>query len=65
MNFIPLSSFFMIFYVVETFFKQHEKIFADFDLMIVSVAIKNHVTLVTNDMRHFARVKDLKIDNWY
>ena len=37
---------------------------ADLDLMIACIAIQNKCTLITNNMRHFSRVKDLKIENW-
>ena len=37
---------------------------ADMDLMIVSIAIANNLTLITNNTKHFNRVKHLPIDNW-
>jgi len=36
----------------------------DFDLIIASCALANNMTLVTNNVRHFARIKGLKITNW-
>ena len=34
------------------------------DLRIASIAISNNLTLITGNMRHFQRIKDLKIENW-
>jgi len=36
----------------------------DFDLIIASCALANNMTLVTNNVRHFARIKGLKLTNW-
>ena len=37
----------------------------DTDLMIASIALTNNLTLVTNNTKHFARIPDLKLSNWY
>ena len=34
------------------------------DLEIASIAIANHLTLITNNERHFKRVPLLQYDNW-
>ena len=34
---------------------------SDFDLMIGSTALRHHLTLLTNNRRHFERVQDLSI----
>jgi tRNA(fMet)-specific endonuclease VapC len=34
------------------------------DLMIASVAISNHLTLVSHNVREFERVKDLLLEDW-
>jgi tRNA(fMet)-specific endonuclease VapC len=36
----------------------------DMDLMIASIAIHHRMTLVSNNVRHFQRIKDLKLENW-
>ena len=41
------------------------KVVEDADLMIASVALTNNLTLVTNNTKHFARIPDLKLSNWY
>ena len=38
--------------------------FADYDVLIASHAIALGVTLVTNSIRHFKRVRGLKTVNW-
>ena len=39
-------------------------IIADLDLMIASIAIHHNKTLVTNNFKHFDRLKQLKLENW-
>jgi len=41
--------------------KKQGKIIADMDLMIASIAIKNNCYLLTNNLKHFARVEGLQI----
>ncbi|PKL37986.1 MAG: VapC toxin family PIN domain ribonuclease [Spirochaetae bacterium HGW-Spirochaetae-1] len=36
----------------------------DFDLLIASTALTMNSTLVTNNEKHFNRIKGLKIENW-
>ena len=36
----------------------------DFDLLIASTALTMNSTLVTNNERHFNRIKGLRIENW-
>jgi len=36
----------------------------DFDLIIASCALVHSLTLVTNNIRHFQKIKGLKITNW-
>lgn len=40
------------------------KIIDDADLFIASCALDENITLVTNNEKHFKRVKGLKIENW-
>ncbi len=37
---------------------------ADMDLMIASIVLANHFSLVTNNFNHFERIKNLKIEQW-
>jgi tRNA(fMet)-specific endonuclease VapC len=36
----------------------------DVDLFIAAGAIGNDIVLVTNNEKHFKRIKDLKVENW-
>jgi tRNA(fMet)-specific endonuclease VapC len=36
----------------------------DFDLLIASTALTNNQILVTNNEKHFGKIKELKIENW-
>ena len=44
--------------------KRQGTIIADLDLMIASIALKHKSILVTNNTKHFSRIKKLKIENW-
>jgi tRNA(fMet)-specific endonuclease VapC len=37
----------------------------DFDVLIAAHAISVDATLVTNNVKHFARVEGLRFENWY
>ena len=57
-------------YAAEVFAKEKARLkrqgtmLADMDLMIASIAIANDLTLVSNNTKHFERVKGLRLDNW-
>ncbi|WP_439647486.1 PIN domain-containing protein [Brucepastera parasyntrophica] len=36
----------------------------DFDLLIASTALTHNQILVTNNVKHFNKIKELKIENW-
>ncbi len=36
----------------------------DFDLILASTALTHNLILVTNNEKHFQRIKGLKIENW-
>lgn len=44
--------------------KQQGNIIMDADIMIASIALSNNLTLVTNNVKHFDRIMQLKIENW-
>jgi len=44
--------------------KKNGKIIQDMDLMIASIAISNNYTLVTNNIKHFNRIKKLDLLGW-
>ena len=40
------------------------EVVADMDLQIASVALYYNLILVTNNVKHFSKIKELKIENW-
>lgn len=54
-----------IFAQQKTALKNQGNIIADLDLMIASITLQNKAILVTNNTKHFTRIKYLKIQNWY
>ena len=42
--------------------KKSGNIIADMDLMIASIAIENDCTLISNNLKHFQRVQNLKLE---
>ena len=44
--------------------KKKGEILSDADIMIVSIAFANNFTLVTNNLKHFARIRDLAAESW-
>ncbi len=45
--------------------KKQGRILADMDLMIASITLANNAVLVTNNAKHFERIKPLQLDNWF
>lgn len=37
----------------------------DFDLMIGSIALQHNLILVTNNQKHFQKISNLVLENWY
>jgi tRNA(fMet)-specific endonuclease VapC len=56
--------------VIETFsalkvrLERDGKRLDDFDVLIAATAIVLNYTLVTNNVKHFARIADLNVTNW-
>jgi predicted nucleic acid-binding protein len=44
--------------------KKEGKIIADMDLMIASIAIANNQVLVSNNQKHFKRIRQLELVDW-
>ncbi len=44
--------------------KKNGNIIDDMDLVIASIAMANNMILVTNNTKHFGRIKELKLENW-
>ena len=50
-----------IFAKLKSKLKKQGNIIADMDLMIASITIANQAILFTNNLKHFKRIKDLKL----
>jgi len=44
--------------------KGNGELINDADILIASLAIANNKILVTGNIKHFGRIKELKIENW-
>ncbi|MFO7865550.1 MAG: type II toxin-antitoxin system VapC family toxin [Candidatus Aminicenantes bacterium] len=44
--------------------KRNGKIIQDMDILIAATALTHNLTLVTNNIRHFKNIPDLRIENW-
>ena len=53
-----------IFGKIKADLKKEGNIINDSDLFIASIALKNKMTLVTNNNKHFKRIQNLYIENW-
>lgn len=52
------------FATIKATLRRQGSLLEDFDLLLAATALVNGLTLVTNNVSHFARVADLKIDSW-
>ncbi len=53
-----------VFGKIKSDLKNTGEIVNDSDLFIASIAINNNLCLVTNNEKHFSRIKDLHFENW-
>lgn len=44
--------------------RRQGQLIGDIDLLIAGVAISNHLTLVTNNTKHFKRIPNIFLENW-
>lgn len=54
----------LIFGEQKALLKNDGNLLADMDLMIASICLVHPMPLVTNNEKHFRRIKKLKIENW-
>ena len=52
----------LIFAIEKARLKKNGNIIADMDLMIASIAIENDCTLISNNIKHFDRIKNLELE---
>ena len=46
------------------YLRTNGKLIDDIDLLIAGIALENNLTLVTNNEKHFKRIKELRVENW-
>ncbi len=44
--------------------KKNGQLINDADILIASIVKTHNATLVTNNISHFSRIKDIKVENW-
>jgi len=49
---------------IYAYLKKEGNLIEDADILMASTAIVEDLVLITNNIKHFKRVKDLRIDNW-
>ena len=49
---------------IYAYLKKEGNLIEDADILMASTAIVEDLVLITNNIKHFKRVKSLKIDNW-
>ncbi len=49
---------------IYAYLKKEGNLIEDADILMASTAIVENLVLITNNIRHFKRIKGLKLDNW-
>jgi tRNA(fMet)-specific endonuclease VapC len=69
-NFIQNFTILPVFSALDVYAKEKSRLrkagkpIDDFDLLIAATAVENNFVLVTNNEKHFGRMKGLKVENW-
>ena len=53
-----------IFGEIKTTLERKGNIIEDMDIIIAATALSYNLILVTNDINHFSRIEDIRIENW-
>ena len=61
---IPIYTSLDIYAKEKTKLSKAGSIIDDFDLLIGATALANNLALVTNNIKHFNRLKNLKVEDW-
>ncbi len=49
---------------LKAYLRQKGELVADFDLLIAATALTYDLILVTNNLNHFCRIPDLRLESW-
>jgi tRNA(fMet)-specific endonuclease VapC len=63
-NIIPIFNSLDLYAIEKARLKKIGKIIDEFDLLIGVTAVYNNMILVTNNIKHFQRIKNIKIEDW-
>ena len=61
---IPISGCIMDFVRLKAYLRKRGNMIDDFDLLIGATAIANGLILVSENEKHFARIPEIKLENW-
>lgn len=61
---IPIFSCFDVYAKEKARLRKAGRIVDDFDLLIGATAVANNLIMVTNNLNHLGRVKDIRIEDW-
>lgn len=61
---LPIFPVLPLFADMKALLRQQGKLIDDFDLLIGATAVRNDMILVTENVKHLARIPDIRIENW-
>ena len=53
-----------VFAAIKSNLERKGNIIEDMDIVIAATALSHNLILVTNNVKHFEKIKDLRMDNW-
>lgn len=53
-----------VFGEIKTSLERKGNIIEDMDILIAATALSHNLILVTNNVKHFEKIKDLRMENW-
>jgi len=53
-----------VFAAIKNNLERKGNIIEDMDILIAATALSHNLILVTNNLKHFEKIKDLRMDNW-
>ncbi len=63
-NVIPIFHSLDLYALEKTRLRKEGKIVDDFDILIGVTSITHHLVMVTNNVDHFKRLKNIKLEDW-
>lgn len=61
---VPMSNSLHTFGKLKNALVSHDVLIENFDLMIGACSIANNMVLVTDNIKHLARIPNIRIENW-